>query len=319
LLPQPTTAFYDSHINLTQQIYISCPTTFWSSYLRTLNKLKQQEYSTQQLSSNITMSADAPPSYEAATGSSSQAPAPTSAVPSASRRSMEDEGRPLPPGWSRQYDSKSEHQFFVDTTKQPPRSIWHHPYDDEEYLSTLPPEESRKITRKVLTESGMDEENINRIESDTSEPKGLKKYARHLKDRITHSTHEERVADRQKQAEESQKRAEKQREADRKAYEMHLAYRQALTRAQETGQPQYAGKDKNGYDVYIEPPYGPQAPPGAVGFNPYSQGPYTNPNARFIRPDEPYSRPQGYGYGAGLGLPLLGAAAGGLLFTSLLF
>lgn len=100
---------------------------------------------------------EAPPSYTDATATaSSQRPA-TLQVPQSSthrvrngippeyRRSMEDEGRPLPQGWIRQYDDQSHHQFFVDTTRDPPRSIWQHPYDDEEYMSSLDPEERQRI------------------------------------------------------------------------------------------------------------------------------------------------------------------------------
>jgi hypothetical protein len=149
------------------------------------------------------------------------------------------------------------------------------------------------------------------------EPKGLAKFGRHIKDRITHSTHEEREAQRAKEAEERKKYQEHMREEDRKAYEAHLAFRQALSRAQETGQPQLLGKDKDGRDVYVEPPSGPSGPYGrqGYGYNPYSSGPYTNPNARFVRPEEPYYRPYGYGTGLGLGAPLLGGLLlGGLLF-----
>src|SRR5277367_6528247 len=66
-------------------------------------------------------------------------------IPPQSRRSMEDEGRPLPYGWIRQHDSKTHHQYFVDTNVEPPRSIWHHPYDDETYMSSISPEERAKI------------------------------------------------------------------------------------------------------------------------------------------------------------------------------
>ena len=173
----------------------------------------------------------------------------------------------------------------------------------------------------------MDEDGIKRIETAKDEPpKGLRKYARHIKDRVTHSTHEEREAQRQREAEDREKklkeyriRQEQQREEDRKAYEAHLAFRQAWSRAMETGQPQYLGKDKDGHEVFVEPPYGPQAPQGARGYNPYAEGPYANPNARFVRPEEPYQRPMGYGYGSGLGMPLLGGVAGGLLLGSLFF
>jgi hypothetical protein len=57
----------------------------------------------------------------------------------------------------------------------------------------------------------------------------------------------------------------------------------------------------------VEPP----APgPYGYGVNPYGQGVYGHPNARFLRPD--------YGYGGGYRLPLLGGLGGGLLLGSLL-
>src|SRR5271155_803749 len=90
---------------------------------------------------------DEPPSYEQAqaashTGSSNlQVPR----IPTAARRSMEDESRPLPQGWIRLFDDKENHQFFVDTKTSPTRAIWHHPYDDEEYLQTLSSEERERL------------------------------------------------------------------------------------------------------------------------------------------------------------------------------
>ena len=114
--------------------------------------------------------------------------------------------------------------------------------------------------------------------------------------------------------------------AEQEAYEQHQMYRQAMSRAMETGEPQFIGKDRDGKDVYIEPPY-PGGYPGqgyggygqnGYGYNPYSQGPYANPNARFLRPVDPYSRPYYGGYGGGLGLPIGLGIGGGLLAGSLL-
>ncbi|RMX85058.1 hypothetical protein D0867_15916, partial [Hortaea werneckii] len=106
---------------------------------------------------------EAPPPYEQAAGSSSKPnqdasghlaiPGSSSShggIPPASRRSMEDEGRSLPEGWVRTFDPKTQHQFFVDTRKDPPRSIWVHPYDDEEYLSTLSGEERERIEQESM-------------------------------------------------------------------------------------------------------------------------------------------------------------------------
>jgi len=142
-----------------------------------------------------------------------------------------------------------------------------------------------------------------------------------MKDKFTNSTHSERAL----------KRA-KREEDERRAYAQHHHYKQQMTRAAETGVPQLLGKDKDGKDVYVEPPGGPGGVRGnmygggyggygngAYGYNPYQQGPYANPNARFVRPSDGYSRSEGYGYGAGFGLSLLGGLTGALLLGGLLF
>ncbi|KAF2087125.1 hypothetical protein K490DRAFT_57195 [Saccharata proteae CBS 121410] len=258
---------------------------------------------------------DAPPTYEAAVGSSSSSSnAPQhqtrNGIPPERRRSMEDEARPLPSGWIRQYDPQNHHQFFVDTNKEPPRSIWHHPYDDEQYLHTLSPAEREQVTRlhrsvslKDIEAESSDDDDHHHHNNKTSKKadskaaaanqdpnyadvKGLHKFGRKIKDRVTHSTHQEREASREKRAREEQA-----------AYQAHLAARRAMSRALETGQPQFLGKDRQGRDLYIEPPNGPTVPSGAYGYNPYSSGVYANSNARFLRPDYPYSRPYGAGWG----------------------
>lgn len=45
------------------------------------------------------------------------------------RRSMIFDEAPLPDGWRREFDAKTEHTFYVDTKAKPPRSIWVHPYE----------------------------------------------------------------------------------------------------------------------------------------------------------------------------------------------
>jgi len=138
-----------------------------------------------------------------------------------------------------------------------------------------------------------------------------------MKDKLTSTTHEQREAERAKRAAE-----------EHQAHERYTAYRAAMSRAIETGEPQLIGKDREGRDVYIQPPAtgydgqgGPaysSLPMGARGYSPYMQGPYASPNARFITPDYPYQRPYGYGYGGGLGLPLMGGLMGGLLLGDML-
>ncbi|WVQ72041.1 hypothetical protein IAR50_001585 [Cryptococcus sp. DSM 104548] len=52
------------------------------------------------------------------------------------RRDMDDASRDLPDGWARCYDSDQKHHYYVDESTM--RTIWYHPYDDAQYLSTLP-------------------------------------------------------------------------------------------------------------------------------------------------------------------------------------
>ncbi|RMZ87653.1 hypothetical protein DV736_g5116, partial [Chaetothyriales sp. CBS 134916] len=318
---------------------------------------------------------DAPPSYaeSQATGKStasrrSQAsPSPRrgtptpSSIPAARRRSMEDELRPLPEGWIRLFDPKENHQFFVDTKANPPRSIWHHPYDDEEYLSSITSEERERIQdeeaklRKPITPTSSDEklpyapppssplasspdrrsqELPNRAgraasASATTSTGKKKTLSERLKEKATGMTKEERLAERQKRAEQ-----------ERQYYEAHIKFRNALAEASRTGQPVFFMKDRDGHDVFVEPPtypgyggpysggyggpygapYGPRAGlfgPGGYAINPYANGVYANPNARFIRPQQPYGRPYG-GVGLGYGLPIAGGLlAGGLLGAAL--
>ncbi|KXT15506.1 hypothetical protein AC579_3411 [Pseudocercospora musae] len=311
--------------------------------------------------------ADAPPSYAQATGSSLSSSHPQAGssssnnatnsshlnvpgasgkggVPAAYRRSMEDEQRPLPQGWVRTFDPKNNHQFFVDTTKDPPRSIWVHPYDDEEYLNSLTGEERERVEQESINYrdkhhptkddyiyAPSDDEGDHRQHSTagSSDPqlpprpdgKGKepehKSFGRKLKDKVTGTTHEER-----------EKMREQRAEQERQAYEMHMRVRQAMQRAAQTGQPQHIGKDRDGKDIYIQPPqpmgygggYG-----GGYGY-PYGgayggNGIYTTPNARYITPQQPYGRPYGGGYGGGYGMPLAigGGLLGGLLLGDLLF
>lgn len=270
-------------------------------------------------------------------------------VPASYRRSMEDEQRPLPSGWVRTYDPSTEHQFYVDTSKDPPRSIWVHPHDDDEYLATLPTEERERIEQdsmnrgkhhpskeEILNAGSDDDENDHQHASAAAgasssafeaqlppRPDGKGKapertFGRKLKDKLTGMTHDERVVERRQRA-----------QAERQMYEQHMHVRAAMTRAMQTGQPQYLGKDRDGKDVYIEPP----APPpqfggypggryggGGYGYSPWGgpggPGIYNAPNARYIRPQGPYSRG-----GSGMGMPLAigGGLLGGLLLGDLLF
>lgn len=294
------------------------------------------------MSSNPSQPTEAPPSYEQVSGSSRPAAATTSANAAASgsshlgvpkqdeaavRKSMEDMLRPLPKGWIRQYDPSTQHNFFVDTQAKPPRSIWVHPFDDEQYQREHPDEikrERERIEREHMVHADTDDEDDDHHHSSSkhhsssatattgaaagsqAQPKGMKKFGRSLKDKLTNTTHAEREAKRQAQ-----------KEAEQRAYQQHQAIRRALQTATQTGQPQLVGRDKQGRDIYAQPP-----PPGAygygatLGYGPYQtmDGPY-GAYGPYSRPMGPYSRP--YGYGAGM--PILGGLAGGMLLGGLLF
>lgn len=313
-----------------------------------------------------------PPSYEAAINNNNQASSSSSArpqdqsssaqlqvpgqkddgIPADVRRSMEDQSRTLPKGWVRTYDPESSHQFFVDTTKDPPRSIWVHPYDDEEYMSSLSSEDRERIEQENMNQpSGSGDKSSkghdSTIYDHTDEEeypaelpprdgapeaqgkdKGKKSLGRRMKDKITGTTHEER----------EQERARRD-ERERELYQKHLAIRQAMDKALQTGQPQLIGRDRDGQDVWLQPPQyrGSSQYPGGYGVSPYGSGGMGGipggmygrgmygpgygggvfaPPGMYTRPGMPYGRPYRRGYGGGYGMPL--AIGGGLLGGALL-
>ncbi|KIW57780.1 hypothetical protein PV05_02340 [Exophiala xenobiotica] len=276
-----------------------------------------------------------PPSYAVATGSSTASSKPPASshlgvpqekngIPAAARRSMEDLQRPLPEGWVRSYDPKENHQFFVNTKEDPPKSYWEHPLDIPDVVRSLSPEERERLQdeedkmrkRAAHTPEPSDDESHAHPElpprPNQAQNPTKKTFGEKFKDKVTGTTHEERV----------KARAEREKE-EREYYEAHMRLRQAMQRAEMTGQPQWFAKDRDGKDIYIEPStsgygYGGYGPRG-YGVNPYTSGPYANPNARFIRPGYPYSRPYGAYGGGGLGMPVAGGLLGGLLLGGLLF
>lgn len=290
---------------------------------------------------------DAPPSYAMATGSSTTSnnksnhldvPGSHNGISAAHRRSMEDELRPLPEGWIRQWDDKEQHQFFVDTKASPPRSIWVHPYDDEIYLNSLSSEQRERLQeeereRRVLMDH-TDDEGLSPSKAkisaqstgSSSFPPDLPprtarpgstatkgSFSDRMKEKMTGMTKEERA----------QLRAQLEKQ-EQEYYEAHIRFRQAMNQAQMTGQPAFFARDQQGHEIYIEPPnayrggYGPYGNHG-YAYNPYQSGPYANPNARFIRPTDPYGRPYGTRPGGGYGLPIAGGVLGGLLLGGLIF
>ncbi|KAG8974043.1 hypothetical protein FRC05_007959 [Tulasnella sp. 425] len=61
-----------------------------------------------------------------------------------------EDNRPLPPGWIRRWDSGTENYFYVDTTANPPRSVWEHPDDLVEEQEPVPIASSHSIRREKV-------------------------------------------------------------------------------------------------------------------------------------------------------------------------
>ncbi|KAK8116565.1 uncharacterized protein PG998_004846 [Apiospora kogelbergensis] len=204
------------------------------------------------------MASQDPPSYEQAVGTARLSQRERNGISAQRRRSIEDESRPLPDGWVRTFDPENHHQFFVDIRADPPRSIWHHPYDDEEYLNSLPLQERERLggltrhpSKEDIAAETTDDDDEGHVagathgsrqpsSSSSSKPRS---FGRKMKDKITGTTHEERNAERSRR---------QQREQD--LYRQHELFRRGLAAAIQTNKPQLLGQDDDGMDVYLEPP-----------------------------------------------------------------
>ncbi|KAK0629472.1 hypothetical protein B0T17DRAFT_469620, partial [Bombardia bombarda] len=243
---------------------------------------------------------------------------PSAVIPLHARRSMEDELlRPLPAGWVRAFDRKTKHQFFVDTSANPSRSIWSHPYDDEPYLRTLSAPERDRIcspntglhdtaaarlhTEQIAGESTDEDSNL--LDHLPHPDEGIagahqqgggggdrRTVGRKLKDKITGMTHEQRVAARARREKEEQE-----------LYREHQILRRGMRGAMDTGRPQLLGEDDNGVKMFLEPPR--HTFPGVVDvkrLSPYmvevfyEPGQWPGPLGRYVRPEGDM---YGYGYG----------------------
>jgi len=214
---------------------------------------------------------------------------------------------PLPYGWIQETDPTHNHPYYVDTKANPPRSIWVHPYEDEQYLSEHP--DVREKVGKRHSASGVDlkpsaddsdqrrhsygGEGSQRVEetpASSSNP-GLNNQGKkrgvfgRLKDKAI-GTKEEREAERKRAAEIDRIRQQQYQE------------RLAALQQQRQQQQQFAGPAYGGAPMY-------GAPAGA----PYQQAGYGGGGG--------FGGRRGGGMG-GLGVPLLGGLAGGLLLGDLI-
>ncbi|VDC01895.1 unnamed protein product [Peniophora sp. CBMAI 1063] len=251
---------------------------------------------------------------------------------------------PLPFGWVKEYDPSSEHYFYVDTKANPPRSIWTHPYEDEQYLNEHP-----DVKEKV--QSMLRQMEADRARDDLSSPPAYMPERRHsytgrdnddmgsssngsaavlgagpaankgkgkekkrgvfgkMKDNLI-GTAEERAAYK-KEMERVKAEERKQREA---AYQKQLEAQRVYYQQQAAQRQQYAQAGPS--RVYVQQGYGGYG----GGYGGYGGG-YGQP--RYGPPPMPYNQRYnnggGFGGGSNVGLGLLGGLAGGLLLGDLLF
>jgi len=239
---------------------------------------------------------------------------------------------PLPYGWIREFDPNTNHPFWVDTKADPPRAIWTHPYEDEQYLREHP-EVREKVgsltqkqgskdssrTKPARRHSFSGRESASMADEHPTSPdssrKGKEKrgFFGKLKDKAI-GTKEEREEYKKEQA-----RIESERQRQRTE----------MIRVQQARYAQEQARFRQQQSMYNQGQY--PAGPHQRRFRPPPGDPFTG-----YAPGYGYGYGNGYGnYGNGLGygrgyggygggssnnsaLPILGALAGGLLLGDLL-
>ncbi|EIN14081.1 hypothetical protein PUNSTDRAFT_140459 [Punctularia strigosozonata HHB-11173 SS5] len=211
---------------------------------------------------------------------------------------------PPPYGWTKEYDPASQHDFWVDTTSSPPRSIWTHPYEDEIFLSQHP--EIRERFKNELSPSAGPDSRRHSFhgESSTVRPPAKRNSASHPGTPVnTRSSTPRGIFGRMKDKaigtkEEREERKLRERELERQQMTQREQALQQLRQQYMQQRQQYQSQDGNRYGRTSGLAYGP--PPG---------NPYSNPY---------YGRNRSGLSGGNLALPLLGGMAGGLLLGDML-
>ncbi|KAF9010362.1 hypothetical protein BDZ89DRAFT_1167735 [Hymenopellis radicata] len=107
--------------------------------------------------------------------------------------------QPLPNGWIKEFD-QSGHPFYVDTHAVPPRSIWTHPYEDEQFLREHPGVREKVGSSTPHQYSAPDGPPPGHASaSKYAPPKGKRGFFGRLKDKAI-GTKEEREAEKQRTA-----------------------------------------------------------------------------------------------------------------------
>ncbi|KAK1228623.1 hypothetical protein PQX77_008217 [Marasmius sp. AFHP31] len=199
---------------------------------------------------------------------------------------------PLPYGWIKEIHQDSGHPYYVDTKANPPRSIWTHPYEDEQYLQEHP-EAREKVRPPQIGErnNASHDQGMARRHSYTGAPSGsqLQGGSQKPKRGLFGKLKDKAIG--MKEEREQMKRAQMMAQEERR---QQLAARRA-TYGGGYGQPQYMGGPYNQYG----PPPG-MHPGGGYGYAPGG------------------GRRMGGGGMGGMAMPLMGGMAGGLLLGSAL-
>ncbi|GAA5922172.1 hypothetical protein JCM3775_003516 [Rhodotorula graminis] len=258
-----------------------------------------------------------------------------SGIPDEGRRELIDAERPLPEGWRREFDTNTQHFFYVDTRATPPRSIWSHPLDDPDFLDAHPeiakefappagaPPAETSATPSVVDEKkghhslfhrGGDDKaaeeerrghNHDHDHASTSAKKDDRTLGRKMKDKLTGKTHEERVKERKDRA-----------ERERREYDEYLRRRGEMLRAVNAGQYRSSYSAPQG-PYRVQPMYGGRYGGGGM----YGRGMYGGRGYGYYP-----AGPMGYGNGIGMmgrgpgmGMAMGGGLLGGLLLGDMLF
>ncbi|KAI0348506.1 hypothetical protein BDW22DRAFT_1350733 [Trametopsis cervina] len=255
----------------------------------------------------------------------------------------------LPTGWVREYDQQHNHPYWVDTKAKPPRAIWTHPYEDEQFLNEHP-----SIRARLSNGNGAGS-SANAGPSDAPPPyepgEGPRRHSFHGKDKSSSDdirpaqmprpppgpsrassnaahkrgffgkikdkaigTKEEREEARRQEALLMQRRAEERK----REIEEYRRQREEWLRQQQQAGPSRRYQQPTVYAA----PYG--SPYGSAGYGGYGGGGFGGGYGYGggFGPSYGYGGRSGYGSrstGAGdLALPLLGGLAGGLLLGDLL-
>ncbi|WVR09412.1 hypothetical protein IAU60_006479 [Kwoniella sp. DSM 27419] len=204
------------------------------------------------------------------------------------RRSMDDEQRDLPEGWVRCFDTKSQHAFYVDEKTK--RSTWLHPYDDPEFLRSLPDthpahpdsREARQIRKQSNDEYAMEQQRKAKSAKGAEKKDESHGAAHHDKDHERNWFQRKKdqvIGTKEERAKAKADKARAREEQRKKLIEAQAIYNR---RRQELIQKQL--NDPATRRIYAADPYG-----------------YSAPLTPFSRAGGLYSSPYGYGYGGGYG------------------